>query len=318
MSIPNHEADQPPDETSGRAKFDPQTNPLGAHEKSEILARIVECSSDYIGACDPHGITLMINPAGRKLIGLAPDESPEGRPITDWHPQADNKMLHEVALPRAIEQGSWLGKIKVLTRDGREIPMSAQIIGHRDASDQLTSFSIVARDITRHVENEENLLKEKQFLQKTIDSLFAFVGVCTPDGILIEANRPALEAAGVQPADVLGRPFPETYWWAYDNGVQARLWQAIRDAAAGKVSRYDAKVRLRDGILIPIDFVKTNIQRSSKPITIREVIKTTLKRDGPRAFWKGVLPACARTIPVSGIAMTGYEYVRAQLSNIKD
>lgn len=68
--------------------------------------------------------------------------------------------------------------------------------------------------------------------------------------------------------------------------------------------------------LIPIDFVKTNIQRSSSPITIREVIRTTIKRDGPLAFWKGVLPACARTIPVSGIAMTGYEYVRSHLSEL--
>jgi hypothetical protein len=59
--------------------------------------------------------------------------------------------------------------------------------------------------------------------------------------------------------------------------------------------------------------VKTTIQRSSKPITIKEVISETIQKDGPRAFWRGVHPACLRTIPVSGIAMTGYELVRKWL-----
>lgn len=60
-------------------------------------------------------------------------------------------------------------------------------------------------------------------------------------------------------------------------------------------------------ILIPIDFVKTNVQKSKTPTTISNVVSTTLKTHGPLAFWRGVVPACLRTIPVSGIAMIGYE-----------
>src|SRR5215211_910711 len=48
-------------------------------------------------------------------------------------------------------------------------------------------------------------------LRDLIDGLgpSMFVGLMTPDGVLIEANRPALAAAGLRPEDVLGKPFED-------------------------------------------------------------------------------------------------------------
>lgn len=68
-------------------------------------------------------------------------------------------------------------------------------------------------------------------------------------------------------------------------------------------------------LFIPIDYVKTNIQRSTEGTrpTISGVIRSGYQAGGIRVFWKGVGPACLRTIPVSGIAMTGYEMVRKVL-----
>jgi len=67
-------------------------------------------------------------------------------------------------------------------------------------------------------------------------------------------------------------------------------------------------------LFIPIDYVKTTIQKSEKKITISQVVNQTIKTKGVFAFWRGVIPACLRTIPVSGVAMTGYEYVRRILN----
>lgn len=73
-------------------------------------------------------------------------------------------------------------------------------------------------------------------------------------------------------------------------------------------------------VFIPIDYVKSSIQKSGsdKNIRIRDVVKSTYKQHGIRGFWKGVIPACARTIPVSGTAMLGYEYVRSLILNNTD
>lgn len=69
--------------------------------------------------------------------------------------------------------------------------------------------------------------------------------------------------------------------------------------------------------LIPIDFVKTKVQKSKIPVTALDVIKKNYARHGLSVFWKGILPATLRTIPVSGIAMTGYEFVRKELIELE-
>ena len=50
-------------------------------------------------------------------------------------------------------------------------------------------------------------------------------------------------------------------------------------------------------IFIPIDFVKTNIQKSKVKLTISEVIISEYSKGGIKIFWKGLLPVTLRTIP---------------------
>jgi PAS domain S-box-containing protein len=98
--------------------------------------------------------------------------------------------------------------------------------------------------------------RSEKRLRDLIDGLgpSMFVGLMTPQGILIEANRSALAAAGLQPDDVLGKPFEETYWWAYSRDIQQQLREAIARAARGEASRYDVKVRVAEHQFIDIDF----------------------------------------------------------------
>jgi PAS domain S-box-containing protein len=110
-------------------------------------------------------------------------------------------------------------------------------------------------DVSDRKQVEEALRGSERHLRAVIDSMFAFVGVTTPDGVLIEANRAALEAADLDPEDVLGLPFEEAYWWCYDPEIQRRLREAIERAAQGEPSRYDVVVRLGPDRFEPIDFI---------------------------------------------------------------
>jgi len=91
-------------------------------------------------------------------------------------------------------------------------------------------------------------------LGQVLDSLYAFVGVLTPDGTVIRANQAALKAASLRPEDVLGRPFEAAYWWSYSRSVQQRLRAAIERAGDGAPSRYDEVIRLGEERFITIDF----------------------------------------------------------------
>ncbi len=91
-------------------------------------------------------------------------------------------------------------------------------------------------------------------IRTVLDSIVAFVGVLTPDGILREANEPALAAAGLGRDDVIGQYFWDCYWWNFDPEVQDRLRDAVASAAAGQDVRYDAEIRVADNQQMFIDF----------------------------------------------------------------
>ncbi len=104
-------------------------------------------------------------------------------------------------------------------------------------------------------------------MRRVLNSLFAFVSVCTPDGTLVEVNTPPLRAAGIMAQDVKGRKLWDTYWWSYSPTAQLLLRQAIDRAAAGEPSRYDVRVRIAGGALRWIDWMITPLYDENANIT---------------------------------------------------
>ena len=105
---------------------------------------------------------------------------------------------------------------------------------------------------------------------------------------------------------IFGGSFVGTYYSLRDYvGTDSWYKNFFNGAAAHCITWY---------LFIPIDYIKTNVQRASvKNVTVLSVIKDGYRTSGMKIFWKGVVPACLRTIPVSGVAMTGYEFVRKTL-----
>jgi len=67
-----------------------------------------------------------------------------------------------------------------------------------------------------------------------LDEMAHFVAVLLPDGTLLEINRPALEAGGIDRANVVGRPFWNAGWWSVSPETQAEVRSAVARAAAGE------------------------------------------------------------------------------------
>lgn len=198
---------------------------------------------------------IRINKALAEINGL-PVEAHLGRSISEVLPV--NAQIVDPIIDQVFETGEAVQNLEVTG----ETPAAPGVTRH-----WLTHFypimgkdgplyvGVTVTEITERKRAEDLVRQSEQNLRNLIDNLFIFVGVLTTDGILIEANKAALEAASLQPADVLGKPFDETYWWAYSPEVQAQLRAAIKRAAAGEVSRYDVPVRLAENRLIVIDFM---------------------------------------------------------------
>ncbi|HYI73393.1 MAG TPA: PAS domain-containing protein, partial [Skermanella sp.] len=74
------------------------------------------------------------------------------------------------------------------------------------------------------------------------NSTFQFIGLLRPDGTVLEVNQTALSFAGLDPRDVIGKPFWETRWWGQDEDSSTRLKAAIERAAAGEFVRYEVEM----------------------------------------------------------------------------
>lgn len=113
----------------------------------------------------------------------------------------------------------------------------------------------IFEDITDKRRIEKLRVETEERLRKVLDNLAAFVGVMTPDGVLIEVNRSALEASNVTLEEVTGKAIDQTESWGYDPNIQAQVRDAIKRAAAGETVRYDVRVRVGEGRFITMDFM---------------------------------------------------------------
>ena len=111
----------------------------------------------------------------------------------------------------------------------------------------------VVEDITARKRAEEALRGNERHLRDILDGLTAFVTVLTPEGLVVQANRAALDAAGLEAADVANRSWAETGWWSYSSVAQERIRRAVSRAAHGQVQRFDVGMRTRDGRALIID-----------------------------------------------------------------
>lgn len=81
-----------------------------------------------------------------------------------------------------------------------------------------------------------------------------FVGLLMPDGTLVHANRAALDAIETPLKDVTGLPFEETPWWRDSTTARSRLRDALRAAANGASSRFEAELEISPTKRLTIDF----------------------------------------------------------------
>lgn len=108
-------------------------------------------------------------------------------------------------------------------------------------------------DITQRSEAEEAIRESEKRLRDILDSLFIFVGLFSPDGILLKVNRAPLEISGITADSVLGKHLWETNWWSESVADQNHLKAVFEKVRKGEAVRYDVTVQATDIRRMTID-----------------------------------------------------------------
>ncbi len=256
------------------------------HDSEELYRALVEFAPDAI-VVQSRGRYIYANQAALRLFGASRQEEVIGKDVLEFiHPE------HRAFIAERIRQTTEKGvrnfrrESEILRLDGTTLPV--EVAGTRFLYDGHPASHVFLRDITERKRAEEIQRESEAFVRRVLDSLFAFVGVLTPEGVLIQANRAALEAANLKLEDVLGRAFHQTYWWAWSCDVQDQLCAAIKRAADGDSSRFDVVVRLGPRRFVPIDFMLspmrdqtgcvTHLIPSAVPIEERKQMEEELRK----------------------------------------
>jgi PAS domain S-box-containing protein len=72
--------------------------------------------------------------------------------------------------------------------------------------------------------------------------------------LLVDANTTALSFAGVEAAEVVGKPFWETPWWTHSSELQEQLRAAVARAATGEAAYFEATQRSAEDGLHQVEF----------------------------------------------------------------
>jgi PAS domain S-box-containing protein len=191
-----------------------------------------------------------------EILGFTPEET---EPSIEWwldrvHPEDREEQIkrHEGVLEGDIFENA--SEFRIRHRNGHYVSVSSSWHPIFNPQGKPTRIIGILTDITDRKQAETALRENERLLRKILDSLFVFVGVLSPEGILTEVNRTALHVAGTNEEEVIGKFFEETCWWSHDRDVQNRIKEAVGRAAKGEKLRFDTTILTREHEIIDIDF----------------------------------------------------------------
>jgi PAS domain S-box-containing protein len=222
---------------------------------------------------DTTGKIVRRNAAHAKLWGLPPGTTSPHRygQYVAFQPQTGKPVeLQDSAMSRALREGEVVeGELVECERFGSKERRLSLNYGApvRDAQGGIVAAVVAELDVPEPLIAQRGVRANEELLRRVLDNLFAFAGITTLDGTLIEVNRAPLKAAGLTAQEVLGRKLWAGHWTSHSRKVRARLRVAVKRARGGEVVRYDEQVRGPGDSCIWIDFQLAPLRDAEGRIT---------------------------------------------------
>ncbi len=256
-----------------------------ADHSEQRYRTLVDATRQTVWTNSPGGEMLGTQPGWAALTGQRRDEYAGYGWAETLHPDDRAVTLeawqHSVATRTTFEINH-----RVCTVDGTYRHFHARAVPVLDADGSIREWVGVHTDISGEVEArrtlqglnatlEQRVQERTQALEESerrfrsiFDSQFQLIGLLDPEGTLIEANRAALDFAGVTLADVAGQPFWEAPWWPQREEGRRELRDALRRSAAGETVRYDAEILDAQGRTATIDFSLKPVRGERGEVTL--------------------------------------------------
>lgn len=188
---------------------------LEATEERRVFAALVENSSDFIGIADASGKPTYVNPAGRRMVGLSPEQPIEETEILEFYPPDQRAFATEVILKSMLEHGQWEGETYLRNWQTEDaIPVSDKHFMIRDPkSGRTLGMATITRDISdrRKLEDERERAREehaaaRDLLENVLQSSTQYSIIAKDlERRIVLWNRGAARNYGYEASEVIGK-----------------------------------------------------------------------------------------------------------------
>ncbi|MEO8278843.1 MAG: PAS domain S-box protein [Ideonella sp.] len=213
-----------------------------AERTLRVLTTILELSTDFVVQSDSRGAIVYMNPAARRVFGLAVDAPLDACNIERVNTPETNLMFTQLMLPTVQSQGYWQGETSIVAAGGAMLPVSHLLIGHRGGDGSIERFSAVMRDFSSEIESRQQSLRQTAILRSVTDALPALV--CAVDNALRFrfVNNAFERWHGLSREQVIGQPVAELM---AEEAERDREW--IERALRGETVQFECHYPDRPG-----------------------------------------------------------------------
>lgn len=142
---------------------------------------------------------------------------------------------------------------RVVNGDGRVRWAQFSNRGFFDPKGTLVEIQSVGRDITERKEAEEALRASEERFHAIFDATFQFIGLLSPEGLILEVNNAALEFCGARREELVNRPIWENPSRKHSEASQQKLQHYVARASRGEFVRFNDEVQDSHGKLVALD-----------------------------------------------------------------
>jgi PAS domain S-box-containing protein len=139
-----------------------------SERRLRIFEAFIENSSDFIGIADPEGRPVYVNPAGRSMVELPPEQPIEETRIQQYYPKDLRTFAVDVIVKSMMERGIWRGETFLRNwRTEEPIPVSDEHFMIRDPeTGRVLGMGTMIRDISQQRRIEEALRQSESDLRQ--------------------------------------------------------------------------------------------------------------------------------------------------------
>ncbi len=138
-------------------------------------------------------------------------------------------------------------------------------IANRQLEDEIAERQATQESLQEQAARLEEEIEDREIVQEALrqselkfraifNQTFQMIGLLTPEGVLLEVNKTALDFCGINESAVLGRHFWETPWWSHSKALQDKIRNAVKEAASGNFVRFETEHQGLNGKHSAIDF----------------------------------------------------------------